>query len=255
MTSHRPYRRFCPGCCSYAKGPRQAVFVEPFDGAQTGKNRSREELAYLPDRPHPPSNEGDHLARAVCAPAGLALSMRRMDTPPLLGPLMTTQSPAEEAICSYELYVALHRSHRQYPQIFTMGRCTVILTAIMGGRPWSWRVVGITPAALQSFRDSAYKKVARDGITRAHIQSRLVTSTELIRPEEPFSVEEFARIWIENDKTVLCVRGENKDPLPDYISFADAELGLFRSSQIAWRHGKSERDYLVSLAREQGFIT
>ena len=37
---------------------------------------------------------------------------------------MTTQSPAEEAACSYELYVALHRSHRQYPQIFTMGRCT-----------------------------------------------------------------------------------------------------------------------------------
>ncbi len=167
---------------------------------------------------------------------------------------MTTQRSAEEAACSYELYVALHRSHRQYPQIFTMGRCTAVLTAAMGGRSWSWRVVGITPAALRLFRDSGYKKVARDGITRAHIQSRNKTTSELLQPEEPFSAEEFARIWIENDQTVLCVRGENRDPLPDYISIADAEHALFQSHQVAWRHGKMEREYLMSLARRQGLV-
>ncbi len=115
-------------------------------------------------------------------------------------------------------------------------------------------MVGITPAALRLFRDSGYKKVARDGITRAHIQSRIKTTRELLQPEEPFSAKEFARIWIENDKTVLCVRGENKDSLPDYISFADTEHRLFQSTQIAWRHGKMEREYLMSLAREQGFV-
>jgi hypothetical protein len=167
---------------------------------------------------------------------------------------MTTQSPAEEAACSYELYVALHRAHRQYPQIFTMGRCTAVLTAMMGGRSWSWRVVGITQAALQLFRDAGYKKVTRDGITRAHIQSRIKTTSELLQPEEPYSADEFARIWIENDKTVLCVRGENKNTLPEYISFADAEHGLFQSNQVAWRHGKMEREYLMSLARKQGVI-
>lgn len=168
---------------------------------------------------------------------------------------MTTRSSSEEAACSYELYVALHRSHRQHPEVFTMGRCTMVLTAVMGGRPWSWRVVGITPAALQSFRNSAYKKVARDGITRAHIQSRFQTTSELLQPDEPFSAEKFICIWIENDKTVLCVRGENKDPLPPYISFSDAEHGLFRSSQIAWRHGKMEREYLMRLAKDHGFVS
>ena len=168
---------------------------------------------------------------------------------------MTIQSADQEAACSYDLYVALHRSHRQNPGIFTMSRCTVILTAMMGGRPWSWRVVGITPAALRSFRDSSYKKVARDGITRAHIQSRIKTTSELLQTEDPFPAEEFARIWIENDKTVLCVRGENKDPLPDYISFADAEHSMFQSTQIAWSHGKTEREYLMRLASGQGFVS
>lgn len=168
---------------------------------------------------------------------------------------MTTQSTAEEAACSYGLYVALHRSRREHPQIFTMSRCTAVLTAMMGGRSWSWRVVGITPAALRLFVESGYKKVARDGITRAHIQSRIKTTSELLNTEEPFSVEEFARIWIENDKTVLCVRGENKDPLPDYISFDDSEVRLFQSTQIAWRHGKMERECLVGLARQQGFVS
>lgn len=158
----------------------------------------------------------------------------------------------EEAIASYELYVALHRAHRQHPMIFDMGRCTSILTAIMGGRTWSWRVVGITPAALQKFRDAGYKKLPGDGIQRGHIQSRFKTTAELMQPEEPLSPENFARVWIENDQTVLCAKGENKDSLPDFISFADVEHALFQSSKVAWRHGKAERDFLMTLAREHG---
>ena len=167
---------------------------------------------------------------------------------------MTAQSPAEEAACSYELYVALHRARRIHPEIFTLGRCTAILTSMMGGRSWSWRVVGITPAALRLFQSSDYKKTARDGITRAHIQGRSKTTSELLRPEEPVSREDFARIWIENDKTVLCVRGENKDPLPDYEVFEDAEHGLFPSTQIAWRHGKMEKEYLMKVATKLGLV-
>ena len=167
---------------------------------------------------------------------------------------MTTQSPAEEAACSYDLYVALHRSRRMNPQIFTMGRCTAILTAMMGGRSWSWRVVGITPAALRLFQNSGYKKTARDGITRAHIQGRSKTTSELLQSVEPLPIEEFARIWIENDKTVLCVRGENKDPLPDYVIFEDAEHGFFPSTQIAWRHGKMEKEFLMSVATKHGLV-
>jgi hypothetical protein len=104
------------------------------------------------------------------------------------------------------------------------------------------------------FHDAGFKKVARDGITRAHIQSRIRTTSELLQPEEPFSAEELARIWLENDKTVLCVRGENRDKLPSYISFADTEHELFRSAQVAWRHGKMEREYLMELAKAQGFL-
>ena len=167
---------------------------------------------------------------------------------------MTTQSASEEAACTYEMYAALHRSHIQHPHIFTMGRCSVILTAMMGGRPWSWRVVGITPAALQSFRASSYKKVAGDGIQRAHIQSRIKTTRELLQTDDPFPMDEFVRTWIENDKTVLCGKGENKDPLPAYYSFADSEHTMFQSAQVAWRHGSKEREYLMNLDGGQGFV-
>jgi hypothetical protein len=131
-----------------------------------------------------------------------------------------------------------------------MGRCTEILTAMMGGKKWSWRVVGITPAALKFLQSAGYKKVARDGVTRAHIQSRSQTTIELLQPEVPLSRSAFAEVWMKNDQTVLCVRGENRTILPPYISFADPEHALFQSTRVAWRHRKEERNFLSTLAKE-----
>ena len=114
--------------------------------------------------------------------------------------------------------------------------------------------MGITPAALRLLENSGYNKKARDGITRAHIQSRSKTTTNLLESEEPLPRENFARIWIENDKTVLCVNGENTDPLSDYILFEDTEHGLFPSKQIGWRHGKMEKEYLMRVATKKGLF-
>ena len=165
------------------------------------------------------------------------------------------QTSAEEAASSYELYTALHRSYRRHPDLFTHGRCTAILTNVMGGRPWSWRVIGITHAALLSFHNAGYSKVARDGITRAHIRSRIATTRELLEGERPLSVEEFARVWIDNDKTVLCVRGENRESLPDFIIFPNTDHDMFQSHQVAWRHGREEREFLKLLAIREGIVS
>lgn len=167
--------------------------------------------------------------------------------------VMENHSPEYEAAYSYDLYVSLHRSCRANPQIFTTGRCTQILTAMMGGRSWSWRVVGITPAALKLFHKLCYKYKPGEGITRAHIVSRSETTKILIYSPEPLEKGEFTRLWIENDRTVLCAKGENKAIMPDFLEFDDRANELFPSKHIAWRHGKEEQEFLKRFAIENGF--
>jgi hypothetical protein len=105
---------------------------------------------------------------------------------------MTVTADIEQ---SYAIYLALYWSHRRCPDIFTIRRCTVILTEAMGGRDWSWRVVGITHKALSLLKDAEYKKSKGVKITRAHIKPRHETTKRLICAEEPASLDEFLDIW------------------------------------------------------------
>jgi len=50
----------------------------------------------------------------------------------------------------HDLYVALHAARRAAPGLWTDQQCTHVLTTVMGRCSWSWRVVGVTPAALDA---------------------------------------------------------------------------------------------------------
>jgi hypothetical protein len=147
----------------------------------------------------------------------------------------------------HSVYVAIHRAHKIAPELFTRSHCTTIITALMGSQAWSWRVVGITHAALQAFMEHDFRHKSKQGITRAHLQPRIETAALLLAPEQPMSEADFIETLLRHDVTVLCARGENRASVPEYIAFANDDASLFVSKKIAWRHTKKEEALLRRL--------
>lgn len=124
---------------------------------------------------------------------------------------------SDEARALHGLSSALHQAHKQAPTFLRIQDCKRILTAIMGEQTFSWRVIGITPAALDAFAATGFNSKSGQGITRAHLRQRIDTVRELLLPDKPLSEREFFEIWLANDRTILCARGENKVAIPKYI--------------------------------------
>ena len=156
----------------------------------------------------------------------------------------------ESANTFHALYLAVRAAHAEAPQIWTDGHCTRVLTSIMSGKPFAWRVIGITEAALQKFHNLNYRYQSGSGITRAHLRERIVTVRELLSRREPMSANEFIEYWLANDSTVLCAVGENKAIVPRFIEIENHDGLLFSSNLVGWRHGKTERDLPRSLFEE-----
>lgn len=153
----------------------------------------------------------------------------------------------EELKALHSVYVAIHRAHKTAPQLFTIGHCTTIITALMGSQTWSWRVVGITHAALKAFTEHDYKHKSKQGITRAHLHPRIKTAALLLRPDQPLSEAEFIETLLLHDVTVLCARGENRAAVPEYIAFTNDDATLFASKKVSWGHTKNEQTFLRNL--------
>jgi hypothetical protein len=67
-----------------------------------------------------------------------------------------------------------------------MQECNRVLTAIMAAKAFSWRVIGITPAALDEFAAANFYSKSRQGITRADLRPRFDTVRKLLLPDKPF---------------------------------------------------------------------
>lgn len=119
----------------------------------------------------------------------------------------------------------------------------------MAAKEFSWRVVGITNAALQKFAELDFRYRPQNGLTRAHLTPRIATVRALLAKQAPISAEEFITTWLANDRTILCAKGENKNLMPDYIPIENNDGLLFSCHRIlaGWRHGKNEREYLREL--------
>lgn len=149
----------------------------------------------------------------------------------------------------YDLYAALHRSRIAHPEIYSDSRCTVILTAIMGGHKRGWRVVGITRNALRYYVENNFTHKSGNGIQRAHIVPRIETTRRVVSGEQPLPLRELAHLWFELDATIICASGENRIAVPqDYLPFENPCCDLFPGKQVGWRHSKAEKDFLKDLA-------
>lgn len=147
----------------------------------------------------------------------------------------------------HSVYVAVYRAHRGAPDLFTLGHCTTIITALMSGQPWSWRVVGITPLALQRYKEQDFKHRSKQGFTRAHLRPRIETVQQLLAPEQPMSQMVFIETHLRYDATVICVKGQNTNPGPKYIPFVNDDAALFPSKKVSWSHSTKEHAFLRDL--------
>lgn len=155
----------------------------------------------------------------------------------------------EEAQTFHALYSAVHWAHKTIPAIWTDHECNRVLTAIMAAKPFSWRVVGITAAALEKFAEMDFRYRSQQGITRAHLSPRIGTVRALLATDEPLSQREFIDAWLRNDRTVICARGENKASIPNYIPIENEDGLLFSCERrlAGWHHRKAEQDFLRDL--------
>jgi hypothetical protein len=142
----------------------------------------------------------------------------------------------------HAVYVAIH----SLPSI--LQRKATLLTALMGGAEWCWRVTGITSGALQVLEANNYRYI-KGKICRAHLFPRIDIARAVFELRQPLPEDQFFKIIWKNDETIIATKSENKTggTLPEAIPI-DYELGLFRCNRlVSWKHGKKEADYLREL--------
>jgi hypothetical protein len=142
----------------------------------------------------------------------------------------------------YDVYLALFKLN-----IKVQRKCS-IMTSLLGGDEWSWRVIGITLEAVNLLERNGYKYL-KGSICRAHIVGRLTTAKTVYERDEPVSLDELFQIYWANDKTVISTKAENGNHvrLPLVIPI-DHELKNFPcGAVVGWKHRKQEANFLSKL--------
>ena len=148
----------------------------------------------------------------------------------------------------WKQYVALFIAKQADPEYWSPKHCNRVLTHLMACREFSWQVIGITEKALKQYKLQNFKRASRDGITRGHIKPRAETANLVMNLSKYLSLEEFFEVWLANDKTVLCAKGENKTVLPEYIGFQNTgNLFNCKDMIVGHRHKEQEVEFLKKL--------
>ena len=150
-----------------------------------------------------------------------------------------------QKLALYRKYEAIYYAYHHDASFFTLTQSNTELTTVMGGRPWSWHVIGITMAALKRYKELEFRHARKSGITRAHLIPRIKTTTKLLTAAKPFSFNEFFDIWLSADKTVLCGPGENQREFSaSYLPIDNLDYQLFNSATIGWKFRVEESMFL-----------
>lgn len=122
-----------------------------------------------------------------------------------------------------------------------------LLTIVFSQNPDTWRVVGVTQAALKVFQSHDFQKKSGIGVNRSHLVDRDSTYRKMLeKPIKDFN--EWWQFYYENDKCVLATSGENNSVTIEDIIDTDESLGLFKSQGFAWKHRKRvEAEFLRKL--------
>lgn len=143
----------------------------------------------------------------------------------------------------YSLYVHIRKSGLPEKKQYNLIR------ALMAGEEWSWRVTGISVAALARFKDNDFKKTK--GIHRDHVQPFAQTAKpmlETIMPESGWCK------WIyDNENVRLVTKEENYTNQFSRIIKIDYDLGYFRNNQtVGYRYRrKVEGELLRGLSNKE----
>jgi hypothetical protein len=120
--------------------------------------------------------------------------------------------------------------------------------------PDSWRVVGITPAALDVFSKHGFARKSGMRVNRAHVSPRYKTYENML--EMQFSDKD--KLWDyywERDHTILSTSSENMastDLESIAIPIPQDHRMLFRMKGFAWKHGDEEVAFLRELHKNRG---
>lgn len=141
----------------------------------------------------------------------------------------------------YAVYIAT------FELSYDIQRKNTLLTALMGGADWSWRVVGITVDALELFAANNFKMPE---VRRAHKIARIDTARSVFEIPTPLSSDAFFELFWLNDETVIATKPENKKNavLSEVIPISFDE-GLFRcNKKVGFRYRqKKEGMFLRAL--------
>ena len=125
-----------------------------------------------------------------------------------------------------------------------------ILSTLFSINPNSWRVIGITPAAMEIFKAHNFKKVSGMGINRSHLVHRYPFYDYLLKMDI-MSPEDFWDKYYSNDITVLATSSENMKNSSsiekESIHIPNDERSLFRTAGYAWKHKEEEENFLREL--------
>jgi len=151
----------------------------------------------------------------------------------------------------YGLYVALFEARTLSPDDFKDSRLTTIQTAFMGVENYGWRVIGITPEALELLAtvDFQKHKLPRR-LCRGHVVDRIQTTRALFAHVKPLNQKRFFETFLTNDCTVIMLVEQNRGKLlfPPYLEIDNPDAVLFpNGGLIGWKQRKTERDFLQAL--------
>jgi len=151
----------------------------------------------------------------------------------------------------HSIYIAQFLAIRACPVAFTKAEAARMLTGLMGSRRWSWRVIGITPAALKVFADHDFKYPLGQ-LQRGHEYDRASTAQLLyFDRSDPMPLTEFFDTFLKRDATVIMTKSENKHKRAcaflDYIHIDPHEEVFPCNPLVGWQHGKAEVAFLRAL--------
>lgn len=155
----------------------------------------------------------------------------------------------------HALYVSQFEALKKYPAAFSKADATRMLTSLMGSRPWSWRVIGITEAALAIFAENDFKRPA-GRIQRGHRSDRASTAQAVFYDRNyPMPEEEFLEFFLKRDETVLMTVEENKHrpggKFPRFIRIPASKKLFPCGTLVGWQHRKAEVEFLRTLYRKR----
>ena len=152
----------------------------------------------------------------------------------------------------HSVYSAIFNAKRTCPDGFRDNDTTRLLTALMASKPWSWKVVGITLEALNLFKQNDFCRPPRL-IQRGHKINRVETARQLFDRSTPIMLDEFFRIFLKNDETVLMTAEQNQQKeFPNWIPINSPNAELFPSGTlVGWQHRQVEIDFLRDLYANQ----